>query len=86
MPHQASIKGIVTDSNGQPLSEVIVMVTDGPYEFPDIPSVSNEKGEFYLSNIYVPGRYRIQFRSTDSSIDRSVQISSENEVLNIVLN
>ena len=85
MPHQASIKGIVTNSNGQPISEVIVMVTDGPYEFPDIASVSNEKGEFFLSNLYVPGKYTLQFRNGDSSVTQSVQISSENEVVRIVL-
>jgi hypothetical protein len=78
-----SVKGVLHTANNQPVENAIVMITEGDYEFPDIASVSNEKGEFYLSNIHLPGNYTLQINSDDTSFKKKFFINTKDTVLEV---
>jgi len=80
-----SVKGILQTANHQPVENAIVMITEGDYEFPDIASVSNEKGEFYLSNIHLPGNYTLQIKNDDTSFKKKFFITEKDTVLQVIM-
>ncbi|MBK8089537.1 MAG: carboxypeptidase regulatory-like domain-containing protein [Chitinophagaceae bacterium] len=80
-----SVKGILQTAGHRPVENAIVMITEGDYEFPDIASVSNEKGEFYLSNIHLPGNYTLQINSEDTSFKRKFFITAKDTVLQVTM-
>ncbi len=80
-----SVKGILQTANHQPVENAIVMITEGDYEFPDIASVSNEKGEFYLSNIRLPGNYTLQINNNDSIFKKKLFIAEKDTVLQVIM-
>jgi hypothetical protein len=80
-----SVKGILSDSAGSPVEDAVVMIVEGPGDFNDIASVSNENGEFYMSNIEIPGQYVLQIRRNDSMIKKQVNVQSKDSVLKINL-
>jgi hypothetical protein len=53
-----SIKGIIRDNNNRPVPDVTVMIVSGP-SHPDIAPMSDENGNFDLSNL-AAGEYRIK--------------------------
>jgi hypothetical protein len=55
-----SITGIIKNSEGKPLEDAIITITQGSSEFPDIASVSDSNGNFSLQIVQVPGTYTIQ--------------------------
>ena len=57
MPIIKSVKGTAYNQQGKPLTDAVVMITDGSHSFQDMASISNEKGEFYLDNLTLPGSY-----------------------------
>src|SRR5829696_1184229 len=72
MENRLSVKGILQDSSGQPIRDAAVMITDGPHEFNDMASMTNDSGEFYLSNIMVPGKYTLQIEANNQSKKKEV--------------
>ena len=71
-----SVKGVLHNSSGQPLSDAIVMIAAGPNSHQDIASVTNDSGEFYLSNIIVPGHYTLQIQSGSGSVQKEVDVNA----------
>ena len=83
METRASIKGILQDQSGKAIEDAVVMIVNGSHDFTDIASVSNEKGEFYISNIVVPGKYILQIQSTQGMRKKEVDIKNKDTVLNL---
>lgn len=83
MATKGTVKGILHDAAGRPIQDAIVMVVDGSSEFTDMASVSNEKGEFYISNVVIPGRYVLQIQRTSQQQRKEVNITSADSVLQI---
>jgi len=83
METTTAIKGIITDKSGKPVENAIVMITAGSHEFHDIASVSNEKGEFFLSDIQIPGKYTLQIRYNDNARIHEAVINSPDSVIRI---
>ena len=75
MESRSSIKGILQDSAGRPLSNAVVMITGGTHSFNDMASITNDSGEFYLSNVVVPGAYTLQIEANNESKKKEVNVS-----------
>lgn len=74
MQTKGTVKGIVHDQSGKPLNDAIVLIVSGSSEFNDIASVSNENGEFHLSNITIPGKYVLQIQKDGQQKNKEVDI------------
>lgn len=64
----------VTNQQGQPLAEVIIMVVDGPASFPDLASVTDAQGRGSLGHLTVPGQYTLLLNHNQQQIRKSVQV------------
>lgn len=82
MSTRTSVQGVVHNASGQPVKDAAVMIVAGPAEFNDIASITNDNGEFSLSNIEVPGTYTLQIQGAQASITRQVHVSG-NDTLHI---
>ena len=80
MTQTTSVTGILEDSAGRPVSDALVMIIDGPHEFPEIASVSDERGLFVLSGVVVPGRYTVQVQGSSGAVKREVDLEKNNPV------
>ena len=80
MTETKSVKGIVHTSAGIPLEGVIVMITGGSYEHPDIAAQSDEQGVFYLPEIKVPGTYYLLIRYEDQSREIEVHLNKDSVI------
>lgn len=69
-----SVKGILQDTAGRPIANAVVMITGGSHEFNDMASVTNDSGEFYLSNVVVPGRYTLQIEGENGTKKEEVDL------------
>ena len=85
MEARSTVKGILLDSSGRPVSDAIVMIAAGDSDFNDIASVSNDKGEFYISNVSIPGQYVLQIKSSNQQIRKQVNLLSKYTVVKITL-
>lgn len=83
MENRSSIKGVLQNKDGRPLADAIIMIKDGSHEFNDIASVSNEQGEFFVSNIVVPGKYVLQIQHDSNSITKEINIQSPDTTIHI---
>lgn len=83
MEKRGSVKGILKNAAGRVVEDAIVMIKDGDHSFNDIASVSNEKGEFYVSGIVIPGNYTLQVDYNGNSFTRLVNIQTADTVLMI---
>ncbi len=83
METRSSVKGILHNTAGLPVADAVVMIIDGSHEFNDIASVSNEKGEFFVSNIVIPGRYVLQIQHDSNSITKEININTPDTILQI---
>ena len=83
MDTNSSVKGIILNSAGMPVTDAIVMIKEGSHEFNDMASVSNENGEFFVSNIFIPGRYVLEIKHNDSSITKEIDIQSADRMIRI---
>jgi hypothetical protein len=83
MPLRSSVKGIIHNQAGQPVEGAVIMIKEGTYEFNDMASVSNEKGEFFVSNIVIPGRYVLQIETNSNSITKEINVQSADTVFHI---
>jgi Carboxypeptidase regulatory-like domain len=84
MPARSSVKGIIQNQAGQPVEGAIVMITKGSHEFNDMASVSNELGEFFLSNIAVPGQYVLQIQHDNGSVTKTINVQSADSSITII--
>jgi Carboxypeptidase regulatory-like domain len=83
MPARSSVKGIVQNKAGRPVADAIVMITKGSHEFNDMASVSNEKGEFFLSNIVIPGQYVLQIQHNNGNVVKTINVQSADSIITI---
>ena len=65
----------VTNEQGQPLPDVIIMVVDGPASFPDVASVTDAQGKGSLGQLTVPGQYTLLLNHNQQQIHKPVQVS-----------
>jgi predicted GTPase len=85
MPLRSSVKGIIHNKAGQPVEGAVVMIKEGTHEFNDMASVSNQTGEFFVSNIVIPGRYVLQIETNSNSVTKEINIQSADTVIRISL-
>lgn len=85
MSLRSSVKGIIHNQAGQPVEGAVVMIKEGTHEFNDMASVSNEKGEFFVSNIVIPGRYVLQIETNSSSVTKAINVQLADTVIRINL-
>ncbi len=84
MPVSSSVKGIVQNKAGRPVAGAIVMITKGSHGFNDMASVSNEQGEFFLSNIVIPGQYVLQIQHDNGSVTKTINVQSADSSITII--
>jgi hypothetical protein len=84
MPARSSVKGIIQNKAGQPVEGAVVMIKEGTYEFNDIASVSNQNGEFFVSNIVIPGRYVLQIENNNNSVTKEINVQSADSIIRVV--
>ena len=80
METRTSVKGVLRTASGQPLKDAIVMIAQGSHSFNDIAAVTNDSGEFYLSNIVVPGDYTLQINTNSGSVKKRVNLQSDQAI------
>lgn len=80
METRTSVKGILRTASGQPMKDAIVMIAQGSHSFNDIAAVTNDSGEFYLSNIVVPGDYTLQINTDSGSVQKRVSLQSDQAI------
>ena len=80
MESRTSVKGILEDVAGRPLSNAVVMITKGSHSFNEVASVTNDSGEFYLANIVIPGHYTLQIEAVNQSKKKEVTIGSTDAI------
>jgi len=85
MTTQKPVKGIMLDQAGNPVEDAIVMLTEGSGSSPDIAGSSNEKGEFYLDNLKLPGTYAIQINRNGTLITKTINLSESDTVFTVRL-
>ena len=83
MESRGTVKGILQDSSGRPVTDAIIMIVDGSAAFNDIASVSNEKGEFFISNVVLPGRYVLQIQNNSQQKQQEVNLSANNPTVKV---
>ncbi len=83
MQTHGSAKGIIQNKAGKPVADAIVMIKEGSHEFNDIASVTNESGEFYLSNIVIPGRYVLLIQHDNGSITKEINVQSTDSIIRV---
>lgn len=80
METRSSVKGILQNASGQPVKEAVVMITGGSHDFNDMASVSNGNGEFYLSNVVVPGTYTLQIEANNQTKKQEVRLTDTSSI------
>ena len=86
MENRNTVKGIFRNSFSKPVEGVIVNVIIGSHEFDSIPSVSNEKGEFYVSDIVIPGTYTLEMVYNEKKFTREINVQSDDSIITINFN
>jgi hypothetical protein len=84
MQVRSSVKGIIQNQAGRPVEGAVVMIKEGTYDFNDIASISNEKGEFFVSNIVIPGRYVLQIETNNNSVTKEINVQSADSIIRVV--
>ena len=77
-------KRILNSATGAPIEGAIVMIAEGSHEHPNIAAQSDEQGNFYLTNIQVPGTYTLLINYSNESKRLTVNITNDS-VLRIPL-
>jgi hypothetical protein len=83
METRGTVKGILLDQSGKPVNDAVVMIASGSSTFNDIASVSNESGEFRLSNVVIPGKYVLQIQNNGQQKRKEVDIQNKDSVISI---
>jgi hypothetical protein len=85
METRKTIKGILTDQEGAPVADAVVVIVSGSSDFNEIASVSNDGGEFYISNVVVPGNYTLQINSKDQAIQKDISLAEQDSTISVSL-
>jgi hypothetical protein len=80
---RGTVKGILRDQFGKPISDAVVMVVGGSNEFNDIASVSGDNGEFRISNVVIPGHYILQIQNNGQQKKKEVDLQNKDSVISI---
>jgi hypothetical protein len=80
---RGTVKGLLHDTAGRPVVDAVVMIVEGSSEFNDIASVSDDNGQFYISNVVIPGRYVLQINRNNQQKRKQVNLSSEDSIVRI---
>lgn len=65
-PRKGSIRGVVTDDHGSPLSDASIAIVHGPTAVPDFAYLSAADGRFSIEDL-APGRWSLRALSTDGA-------------------
>ncbi len=84
MATTGTVKGVLLDQSGQPVPNAVIMVAGGTGSFTDMASITNDSGEFYLSNLSLPGSYSLQIQSGGDSVHKQVQLSAPSDTIRLV--
>lgn len=85
MPATKSVKGILYDQQGRPAADAVVMVTGSAHAMPDIASNANERGEFYLDNLVLPGSYTLQINYQGNNTSKTISLGAADTVFTVRL-
>ncbi len=85
MPASRSVKGIVYDQQGRPAADAVIMVTGSAHAIADIAGNANEKGEFYLDNLLLPGSYTLQINYQGNNTSKTISLGAADSVFTIHL-
>lgn len=80
METRSSVRGVLRDASGRPVKEATVMITGGSHEFNDMASITNDSGEFHLSNVVIPGEYTLQIEGNGQSITKQVNLKDTSDI------
>lgn len=58
------ILGRVTDSEGEPVRDAVVLILSGTASHPDIAALTDEQGKYRLTGL-APGTYRVGVNAAD---------------------
>lgn len=83
METRGTVKGKLVDQSGKPVSDAVIMVVSGSNSFNDIASVSNENGEFKISNVVIPGKYVLQIQNNGEQKRKEVYLQNKDSVITI---
>lgn len=83
METRKTIKGILTDKEGKPVADAVVMIVNGSSDFNDIASVSSDSGEFYISNVVVPGNYVLQINGNNQTLQKEVNLTDQDTTVSV---
>lgn len=83
MERRSSIKGILTNKTGGPMADAVIMIKEGSHEFNDIASISNDQGEFYVSDIVIPGKYTLQIKGKNATVFKEIDIQNSDTIIYI---
>jgi hypothetical protein len=85
MPIKKSVKGIVYDKLGRPAADAVIMITGSSHSLPDIASSSDEKGQFYLDNLELPGSYTILINYEGTGTRKTISLNEADTVFTVHL-
>jgi Carboxypeptidase regulatory-like domain len=80
-----SIKGTLYNQQGKPVTDAVIMITGGSHSFMDIAAVSNERGEFFLDNLSVPGEYSIQVNWEGELFNKNIRLKETDTAFTLKL-
>lgn len=83
METRGSVKGKLVDQSGKPIRDAVIMIVSGPGSFNDIASVSNDTGEFKISNVVLPGNYVLQIQTNGQQKRQEVNLQNQDSVVKI---
>lgn len=83
METRGSVKGVLVDETAKPVEDAVVMVISGSNAFNDIASVSNEKGEFKIANVVIPGKYVVQIQHNGQEKRKEVNLQDKDTIIKI---
>ena len=75
-----SVKGYLRDSAGNPIRDAVVMITDGSHPFNEIASVTDDQGIFHLSNLTLPGHYRLHIEGPKGTRTADLQLEDDHPI------
>ena len=66
------------------MADAVVMVAGGTGSFTDMAAITNDSGEFQLSNITLPGSYSLQIQSGGKLVQKQVRLSSPADTIRLI--
>ena len=78
-----SIRGLLTDSAGNPVKDAVIMVAEGTGSFKEMAAVTDEQGRFFLPPLEVPGTYTVQINRNEKSGRHKIHVTSADSVIHL---